>query len=184
MPHRRLERVDGVTLEKQVQLDLNHIPMIFGDRYASFHRVDLHNELRRLAVAEEGEGPPAKIHLRSPVSKVDATSGSITLEDGSVHLADLIVGADGLHSVVRKAVLEEDFPARDTKMSAFRFLLDTDKMMADPTVAELLSAKRETVSLLFDGTDASQQRLLVWYECRRSVESDHRVSLFRWPWHY
>ena len=67
------------------------------------HRVDLHNELRRLAelpVAEfgEGYGPPAKIWLNSEVTfETDIESGVICLKSGEKLKKDLIIAADGVH---------------------------------------------------------------------------------------
>ncbi|KII85366.1 hypothetical protein PLICRDRAFT_116157 [Plicaturopsis crispa FD-325 SS-3] len=46
-----------------------------------------------------------KLEFNSRVVDVDATAGAVTLADGTTHSADIIVGADGLHSTVRSAVL-------------------------------------------------------------------------------
>jgi salicylate hydroxylase len=42
---------------------------IFGAPLYYSHRVDLHESLKRLATDPEGLGIPAKIHLKSEVSK-------------------------------------------------------------------------------------------------------------------
>lgn len=60
------------------------------------HRVDLHTELRRLALDSEGTGPPARLHLSHRIVSCDVDACAITLEDGSVQAADVIIGADGI----------------------------------------------------------------------------------------
>jgi 2-polyprenyl-6-methoxyphenol hydroxylase-like FAD-dependent oxidoreductase len=60
------------------------------------HRVDLHNELKLLALGEDGDGPPAELHLSSAVESVQAEEGIVTLENGEKYTCDLIVAADGI----------------------------------------------------------------------------------------
>jgi 2-polyprenyl-6-methoxyphenol hydroxylase-like FAD-dependent oxidoreductase len=61
------------------------------------HRTDLHDELKRLAVGEDGAGPLAKLNLGQEVASCDPVAGTLTLKNGEVHQADLIIGADGIH---------------------------------------------------------------------------------------
>lgn len=60
------------------------------------HRVDLHNELMRVALDPEGTGPAAQLRLGVQVVSCDVEACSISLVDGSICSADLIVGADGI----------------------------------------------------------------------------------------
>jgi 2-polyprenyl-6-methoxyphenol hydroxylase-like FAD-dependent oxidoreductase len=59
------------------------------------HRVDLHNELKLLALGE-GDGPPAELHLSSAVELIQAEEGIVILENGEKHICDLIVAGDGV----------------------------------------------------------------------------------------
>lgn len=61
------------------------------------HRVDLHNELRRLATGPDGKGRPAKLHLSSPVASVDADKGIVHFQSGETRHFDLVVGSDGIY---------------------------------------------------------------------------------------
>ena len=76
------------------------------------YRPDYHAELWRLAITEDGEGPPAIINLGAEVLSAvseevkhqvdqsnfqDAKSGTIKLASGTTHSADLVLGADGIH---------------------------------------------------------------------------------------
>ncbi|KAI9822970.1 MAG: cis-Golgi t-SNARE syntaxin [Phylliscum demangeonii] len=165
IPHEVIASVSGITLQKQFALDFHNVVERYGERYASFHRVDLHNELKRLATAPDGIGRPVDVRLRAKVTGADATSGTVTLADGSTQTADLLIGADGLHSVVQQAINGE-YPARDTGSSAFRFLIPTERLMADPVTAALVAGKRNTLYVCPDTSPDAPNRLLVWYECR------------------
>ncbi|KAJ7759330.1 FAD/NAD(P)-binding domain-containing protein [Mycena maculata] len=54
------------------------------------HRSDLHEELRRLAT-NEGEGPPAQLHLGSRVKACDPDAGTINLVDGRPSMRTLLL---------------------------------------------------------------------------------------------
>lgn len=59
------------------------------------HRVDIHEELKRVATATEGEGKAAVLKKSTRVVDVNTKATSVTLEDGSEIETDLILGADG-----------------------------------------------------------------------------------------
>ena len=160
----------GDSIKRVASLDLNMAENGFGSPCWTVHRVDLHNELLHLAMSEDGTDlKPVILHLGAQV--VDAsTDGSITLKDGSRHSADLVVGADGLNSVLRKIVLthDADEPA-PSGLSAFRFLIDTKLIEEDATLASLLEDRGSNLGLLFDARDISNPRHMVWYPCREWV---------------
>jgi salicylate hydroxylase len=62
----------------------------------SVHRVDLHNELVRLATSPDGPGHPCKLSLGSAVADCDPEAGTVTLGDGRTLHADLLIAADGV----------------------------------------------------------------------------------------
>jgi len=97
------------------------------------HRVSLHSELKRLATCEEGEGRPAVLRTRCRVVDVDPSTGTVTLQGGETVQADLVVGADGVHSQTRgKIPGAEDIKTFGSGKSAFRFLIPREKVYADP----------------------------------------------------
>ena len=57
---------------------------------------DLHVELKRL-VWQNGTGPPVCLHLGQEVVSCDPAEGTLTLKNGEVHLADVVIGSDGIH---------------------------------------------------------------------------------------
>lgn len=61
------------------------------------HRVDLHNELKLLALGPTHGTITPEIFLSSRVESIDPEAGAVTLKTGEVHQADLVIGADGVH---------------------------------------------------------------------------------------
>ncbi|KAL1962936.1 hypothetical protein VTN77DRAFT_9032 [Rasamsonia byssochlamydoides] len=151
----------GDSLELLEVTDLTHIPAKYGDRYLSFHRVDLHNELRRLAVESPLSVCPAKINLGAEVVDVDCEEGIVTLADGSTRRKDLIVAADGVHSRFAYKVTGFDSPAARTGQAAFRFLIPTRKLLDDEETRSLFEDSMGRLTLA-----VGEDRRLVWYPCR------------------
>ena len=145
----------------------------------SVHRVDLHNELLRLASISDdgGSGRKVKLVLNSKVVGANAEEGSITFADGSVRRADLIVAGDGVHSVLKSVVLGQEAPkAASTGLSAFRFLIQTSDLQDDPEVVEFLKWKCKGPTILADTKEVKNERHIVWYDCQGSVGIHLRES--------
>jgi len=87
----------------------------YGAPYYTAYRPDL---IELLAAAV----PTGSVRLTSRVTAIDPRRPEITLADGTRLRADLVVGADGIHSTVRGATVG-DVPARFSGMCAFRALV-------------------------------------------------------------
>jgi len=90
-------RAHASSLQKFHTSDESYIPSTFGAPWFLAHRVDLHDELKRLATQTEGEGKPVMVHLKSEVSEYVSR-----LEPSSIQLdcqTLLIVEADILRSL-------------------------------------------------------------------------------------
>jgi salicylate hydroxylase len=74
----------------------------YGERYYLMHRADLHDALSAAVRAND----PASIQLnkRCRTLTQDARAVRIEFEDGTVHDADVLIGADGSRSIVRQAL--------------------------------------------------------------------------------
>ena len=164
------DNVDGTTLEPIVRLNLEDVEERYGAPLVSIHRVDLHNELLRLATVQdsrENEAPKVRLLLNSRVVEASADDGSVTLADGSVTKADLVVAADGVRSVLRDVVLGEEAPKPSpTGLSAFRFLIPTDSLKEDPQLIEILKWKCKGPTVLADTREGQRERHIVWYDCQ------------------
>ena len=87
---------------------MRELPMperLFGAPYLCMHRGDLHQALASIIPAEA-------IHCGMKLAGLDQRAGQVTLtfEDGSHAQADAVVGADGVHSVVRDLIVGLDTP--------------------------------------------------------------------------
>lgn len=173
-----LDTVSGIDLSPIASHDLRDAAKIFGAAPKGIHRVDLHRELMRLANITELHGPSAiapemasgltLLHLSSPAMSVDAELGSVRFADGTTKHADLIVGADGLHSVVRGAVVTDPKHGEplQTGQSAFRFLIKAEDLEALEAGRDLLELKRPGTISFIDTMNSDTDRHLVWYPCR------------------
>ncbi|KAL6693486.1 hypothetical protein J3F84DRAFT_380938 [Trichoderma pleuroticola] len=160
--------IDGLTYNTLNQLDLSNAQRAFGAPVRAVHRVDLHTELLRLAtMSEQGLSQPVTLKLGSQVTEA-LPDGTIILQDGSRYTADIVVGADGLRSVIRDAVLSEDDQAKPVHsgQAAFRFLVDTSTLRSDPTLASLADDNTDRLSLFADTSETIRERHVIWYACR------------------
>jgi len=87
---------------------MRELPMpadLFGAPYLCLHRADLHEALVSVL-------PPETIHFGKKLSGLDQKPGGVTLSfaDGTRADADAVIGADGVHSLVREFVVGPDTP--------------------------------------------------------------------------
>ncbi|KAJ4182016.1 hypothetical protein NW755_010704 [Fusarium falciforme] len=113
----------------------------FGADRILYHRQDLQAVLGDAATSEHLPGKPADIRTANQVVSVDCEEGIITLESGEEIHGDVIIGADGIHSVVRTAVLGEERGALPTGTSAYRMLIPIEKLEGMSTPEKLLDAR-------------------------------------------
>ncbi|KAF8859160.1 FAD/NAD(P)-binding domain-containing protein [Acephala macrosclerotiorum] len=79
-----------------------------------------------------------KVKFGCKVDNIDQAAPSITLADDEVHKADLIIGADGVRSKVRTAVLGEVVEPRVSD-TAYICRFPGDLMRADPLTAPMMA---------------------------------------------
>ena len=73
----------------------------FGVKTVAIHRARLH----KILLEHLGD---TKVHLNKKLKSLKQTNGIVNLEfeDGTSHIAGLVIGADGIHSVTRKSIIE------------------------------------------------------------------------------
>lgn len=101
-----------------------------------FHRADLHR-----ALLDRAQELGMTFQTRCKVIDIDATDSNratVVLSDGRKVSADLVVGADGIHSRCREILLAGPSPPTATGDLAYRVLLDTQGMRDDPDLATFL----------------------------------------------
>ena len=114
------------------------------------------------------------------MDKKNTEKGEVVLEDGTKYVADLIVGADGVHvgnppwiperdpnqheqSRSVRAIMGEDRGIVQTGQSCFRFLVPIEKMQSNPLTSRLL----EKIGLNGVHVFSTEDRRLVVYPCRQ-----------------
>lgn len=118
-PYSHLNR-DGYTGEMTRELPMPE--SLYGAPYLCMHRAELHEAL---ASAVPGE----IIHLGRKLTGLDQKGGQVTLSfaDGSKATADAVVGADGVHSIVRDIIVGPDAPIHRGRI-AYRAVFPADLM--------------------------------------------------------
>ncbi|KAL5363452.1 hypothetical protein BJX96DRAFT_167491 [Aspergillus floccosus] len=121
---------------------------IYGSERVVYHRQDLHLALVEAATSKDRPGNPVEIRTSSPVARCDPVRGIVTLKSGEELEADLIVGADGIRSVVRESVLDEPVESVPTGLSAYRILIDTKNIGELPVSKEIFDIQRSATTIV------------------------------------
>lgn len=117
----------------------------WGAPYRTVHRADLQNVLLEAAVA----APEITLTLGAAAAEAeDAAEGArLMLSNGAAHDGDLLIGADGLRSAVRRAVKLPTEP-RATGLTALRAVVPAEALppaFRGPRVSAWLSAGQHMV---------------------------------------
>ncbi|KAK2055597.1 FAD/NAD(P)-binding domain-containing protein [Colletotrichum caudatum] len=129
-----------------------HLKRSYGADRMMYHRVDLHDALREAATKEVADAEPVTIRTGCVVRDCDPEAGTVTLESGEVFTGDLIVGADGIKSVLRKSVLGKDVAAVPTGLSAYRLLIDSSELEQEKDFTSVIDP-RESLTTMIMGHD-------------------------------
>ncbi|KAJ0375007.1 hypothetical protein COL26b_006722 [Colletotrichum chrysophilum] len=182
-------RAKGDTLEKFHVGTEDYIEERYGAPWYFAHRVDLHEELKRLATevvesgngtngvnghAKGGFGMPANVHLQSEVVKYDPEGASITLASGEVVTGDVVIAADGVHTIGVESVLGHSNPAvpQGHYNFCFRFLIPAVDIEADPVTKFWTEGDDGRMKFL-----VGDKKRLVSYPCRNNEEHNF-VAIF------
>jgi salicylate hydroxylase len=106
------------------------------DRWWVVHRAHLHEGLVQIA-----EKHGAKLLINSRVNKIEYESSEkvhVTTEAGKQHNFDLLIGSDGVKSVVRKTLFPDVKPTPPTTNCAYRAIVPYEQIIKDPIAKELI----------------------------------------------
>src|SRR5229473_410585 len=106
---------------------IRELPMpesLFGAPYLCMHRADLHEALASVV-------PNGIVHLNKKLVGLDQHGGQMTLAfaDGTRVRADAVIGADGVHSLVRDLIIGPDAPLHKGRI-AYRAVFPASLMGA------------------------------------------------------
>jgi salicylate hydroxylase len=106
----------------------------YGAPYLQVHRADLHSALLSAAIDDQFPGPPARILTNSTAVGVDESDPlrpEVILTDGTKVAGNVVIGADGVRSVIREYIGAPN-DVIDSGDMAFRTLIDGDAVRQDP----------------------------------------------------
>ncbi|KAL2788798.1 hypothetical protein BJX66DRAFT_352518 [Aspergillus keveii] len=120
---KEMRRYDHNGAAKYAQ-EFANVRWFWQAEYYLVHRADLHGALKARALKT------AEIHTGCNIIDIDISADrpAVTLDDGRVFEGDLLVGADGLNSIVRKAIAPEASAPYPDEKSCFRWLLPASDM--------------------------------------------------------
>lgn len=104
----------------------------YGFPFWDFHRANLHQCLLDRAVEL---GTTVVCSARVEDVRFGADESTAVLPDGREYSADLVVAADGIFSRLRECFIGHKEPPTPTGDLAYRLLLKTKDMMADPELS-------------------------------------------------
>ncbi|KAJ7505798.1 hypothetical protein B0H11DRAFT_1976249 [Mycena galericulata] len=141
----------------------------FGTTTIFTRRGRLHAELHSLATGNRQPGKPARIIEEVKISTVDVGAGTITTESGHTYSGDLIIGADGINSAVRAAVLSTNSGSVDVAggaaavpsgLAAYLCTVPNAVLREDPMLA--FQTGENLGMAVFHGASDRKKRVLVF----------------------
>lgn len=147
--------------EMQSRVDYK-LEELYGVPQLYAHRVDLAVALTNMATTGDGDGPPVQITYNAEVTEYDAETGVVHLLTGATYQGDVIVAADGVHSIAPSHIAGHDCPALPTGTTIIRFMLPTASLLTNPRTASLVSSPGQFN--IFVAPD--RERWLLQYPCR------------------
>lgn len=123
----------------------------WGAPYLHIHRADLVSVLQKAL----GEAPRCRVRLGAVVQAYDQDDGrvQVSLADGSKTSADVLIGADGIHSTIREQMLGPDEPVF-TGNVAWRSVVSVDRLGEDvpePVACAWMGQGQHAVTYLLRG---------------------------------
>lgn len=116
-------------LEGKKQMEIRSELSKYGAERVVYHRVDLHDALKQACTSLDGPGQPVQIIPSNRAISCDPERGIVNIENGKSYQGDLIIGADGIHSVLREVVIGDSVSKpKPTGLSAYRLLLETSEL--------------------------------------------------------
>ncbi|KAF8191120.1 hypothetical protein K438DRAFT_1831256 [Mycena galopus ATCC 62051] len=126
------------------QIPIETIVAANGAPWCNIHRNDFHKLLAHLATTTGSveiclNSAVVRVYHKSSSGSDDAVKPCVVLSSGVELTADLVVGADGIKSVTRRAIITEEQDARVDSAAAYRAVLPAGLLLEDPDLRSLVS---------------------------------------------
>ncbi|KAF2111944.1 O-methyltransferase-domain-containing protein [Lophiotrema nucula] len=112
-PAKDSKMMDGCSMKEIATFMTQEFVEVNKKQYHA-HRVDLQRGLLELVIRDEGDGVPVTVTYNANVTTYTPETGTIVLENGTQHSADVVIAADGLHSLAPSFVLQHPVTLRNT----------------------------------------------------------------------
>ncbi len=160
--------MDAVSGEPVVNIETGEaFRQHFGGPYAVIHRVDIHATVWEAAQ----QHPQVQYHTSTNIVDIRENDNDVTVfdEQGNSWTADILIGCDGVKSVVRQALLG-DAP-RVTGHVVYRAVIERDDMPEDLRInAPVLWAGPHCHLVHYPLRGGSQYNLVVTFHSRQTEE--------------
>ncbi|EDU44702.1 UbiH 2-polyprenyl-6-methoxyphenol hydroxylase [Pyrenophora tritici-repentis] len=132
---------------------VNEIQLLAKKQYGAdrimWHRQDLHSHLMKVVRDEARNGPPPVVRTASRVVDCNCDTGIVTLQNGDILEADVVIGADGIHSALRRLVLCKDVKPIPTGSSCYRLMMTSqDIKQQAPEFAANINPEQPYTSMM------------------------------------
>lgn len=108
-----------------------------SDKFQYPHLLIHRADIRRI-LFDEAIASGAIVYFGACIKRVDPSTGKIELENGDAYAADLIIGADGEHSICRESLLERQDPPCSSGDVVYRISVPSTLIESDAIVASLV----------------------------------------------
>ncbi|KAL1966957.1 hypothetical protein VTN77DRAFT_3701 [Rasamsonia byssochlamydoides] len=135
-----LQQIDVRRWEDGSLLSRTPANTAFGESF-TIHRADLHTAIVDRALDLEN----VELRVNSMVTDVRFDTTEVVLADGTVISGDVVIAADGIKSVIRGKLLDDNTvkPAA-TGDAAYRIILPRSKMLSNPELKQLIDTPKAT----------------------------------------
>lgn len=118
-----------------LECPFDQVEKTYGAPYYFLHRADLVDVL----VEAVAKNKAVRLRMDSQVDDYDFEVPAVTLSTGERISADLVICADGIKSAARHIVNGSPIEAKDTGDVAYRVLVPTEALLADPETRALVT---------------------------------------------
>ncbi|KAL5335218.1 hypothetical protein BJX70DRAFT_401821 [Aspergillus crustosus] len=114
--------------------DFGAVRKYWQAEYYLVHRCDLHGAIKEQALKT------AEVHTSCEIVEINTSTDrpSVKLDDGRIFEGDLLIGADGLHSIIRKEIAPQAPDPTPADKSCFRWLLPASEIREFTTTADIV----------------------------------------------
>lgn len=154
-----LEQVKGVSTVNDHQTTYDHHGNVIISEPQDFTRDGFRTLMTprgylHLIIYEHAKSIGVKVHFGTPITEVfedDDCAGVYV--DGKRIVADGVIAADGVHSKVRRQILQDEGRTQSSGFAIYRSFYDTERLLDDPKTRAFIEGPKDDIAIWI-GPDA------------------------------